>query len=114
MARKSRVLEPNRVYHVFNRRADRQLLFPSPRAYDAFLDLLQEGRERYDIRICGYSLMANHWHQAIWVRETGATPVANFFRWLCASHAGSFRRSSGTCGNGHVYQARYKAKQIES
>ena len=35
MARRKRVLEPNRVYHVYNRRTDRQRLFPSPQAYDA-------------------------------------------------------------------------------
>jgi putative transposase len=114
MARRRRVLEPNRVYHVYNRRTDRQRLFPSPQAYDAFLDPFQEGVERYNIRICAYCLMETHWHQAIWVRETGATPVANFLRRLCGSHASSFRRTSGTRGNGHVYQARYKAKVVES
>ena len=114
MARKKRVLDPNLVYHIYNRRTDRQLLFPSPHAYDAFLDLLQEGRERYDVRICAYSLMETHWHQAIWVREAGATPVADFLRWLCGCHASGFRRASRTRGNGHVYQDRYKAKPIES
>lgn len=114
MARRRRVLEPNLVYHVYNRRTDRQRLFPSPRAYDAFLDLLREGCERYDVRICAYVLMETHWHQAIWVRETGVTPVANYLRWLCGSHAGSFRRASGTRGYGHVYQARYTAKPVET
>jgi putative transposase len=113
MPRKPRVLEPNRVYHVFNRRTDRQLLFPSPSAYDEFLDVLHEGRQRYNIRVCAYCPLQTHWHQAIWIREhDGVAPVISYLRWLSSKHALRFRRVSGTRGNGHVYQDRYKAVHV--
>ena len=109
MSRKLRVFEPNRVYHVFNRRTDRQLLFPSSNAFDDFLHLMAIGRERYKIRICSYCLMDSHWHQAIWIREAGATSVVRYLQWLSANHAMRFRIRSDTRGFGHVYQDRYKS-----
>lgn len=113
MPRKPRVLEPNRVYHVYNRRTDRQLLFPSPRAYDEFLDLLEMGVDRYGVRICSYCAVETHWHQGIWVHEhDGAGPVIGYLRWLSSSHALRFRFATETRGHGHVYQDRYKAKPV--
>jgi putative transposase len=113
MPRKPRALEPNRVYHVFNRRTEKQPLFPSPRAYDEFVLLIEEGRQRYDIRICGYCLMKTHWHQAIWVREgQGATMATTYLQWLSGTHAIRFRIKSGTRGQGHVYQDRYQSKAV--
>jgi putative transposase len=113
MPRKPRYLEANRVYHVFNRRTDRQPLFTSPQAYREFVSLMEAGRERYNVRICTYCLMETHWHQAIWVREQdGATGVVRYLRWLSSSHALRFRSWSGTRGNGHVYQDRYKALPV--
>jgi len=122
MPRKKRNIEPGLVYHVFNRRTDKQLLFPSPRAYDEFLHLIEEGRARYDVRICSYCLMDTHWHQSIWVREgAGATGVADpvtavsaYLRWLSASHAIRFRLASDTRGHGHVYQDRYKSLAVRT
>src|SRR3954468_5898848 len=114
MPRKPRVLEQNRVYHVYNRRTDRQLLFPSPRAYDEFLDLLEMGVQRYEVRICSYCALETHWHQGIWVHENdGAAAVSKYLRWLSSSHALRFRFSTETRGQGHVYQDRYKARPVK-
>ena len=113
MPRTPRVLEPGLVYHVFNRRTDRQPLFATPRAYDDFLDLLEEACHRYATAICSYCVMKSHWHQAIWVRDQrDATAVAQYLRWLSGSHAIRLRCVSGTRGDGHVYQDRYKSKPV--
>ena len=115
MSRPIRVLAENRVYHVFNRRTDCQLLFPSHSASDSFLELIERGVERYEIRICAYCVMDTHWHQAIWVREGGgATAVVRYLQWLSARHATQFRFASKTRGFGHVYQDRYKAKVVNT
>ncbi len=114
MPRKPRVLEANRVYHVFNRRTDRQRLFPSPRSFDEFFLLMEEGRARYNVRICGYCVMETHWHQAIWIREgNGRAAAIGYLRRLSSRHALGFRAASGTRGEGHVYQDRYKAKPVD-
>lgn len=113
MPRKPRVLGANDVHHVYNRRTDRQLLFPSPSAFDDFLHLMQIARERYNVRICAYCVMDTHWHQAIWVGEREeATAVAQYLRWLSGTHAIRFRIRTGTRGLGHVYQDRYKSVRV--
>ena len=112
MPRRLRVLEANRVYHVYNRRTDRQLLFPSPGAFDAFLDLIERGVDRFDVRICAYCVMETHWHQAIWVMDEGGTAVVEYLKWLEGTHAVRFRVATGTRGLGHVYQDRYKSKIV--
>ncbi len=115
MPRKPRVLEANRVYHIFNRRTDCQPLFPSSRAYGDFLVLIERGRERYNVRICTYCVMETHWHQGIWVRDNeGVTAVGKYLRWLSASHALRFRFASDTRGYGHVYQDRYKSVPVQT
>ena len=107
-----RVLEANRVYHVYNRRTDRQLLFPSPGSFDAFLELVERGVDRFNVRICAYCVMETHWHQAIWVHEKGETTVVRHLQWLSCCHAIRFRIASSTRGLGHVYQDRYKSKVV--
>jgi putative transposase len=103
------------VYHVFNRRTDRQRLFPTSRAYDDFIHLMETGRERFNVRICTFCLMETHWHQAIWVRENdGATAVSRYLRWLSSGHAQRFRVASGSRGEGHVYQDRFKSVAVET
>ena len=115
MPRKPRILEPGIVYHIFNRRTDRQRLFPSPKAFDDFMRLMAEGRERYNVRICAYCIMVSHWHQAIWIRDDdGAASESRYLRWLSGRHAVRFRCASGTRGDGHVYQDRYKSVAVRS
>lgn len=112
MPSKPRAIEPNVVYHVFNRRTDRQCLFPSPSAFDDFLLLVEEGRQRYEVRHCSYCLMDTHWHFALWPRD--ATSVGRYLRWLATTHAVRFRRGSGTRGQGHVYQDRFKSVAVRN
>src|ERR1043166_1170649 len=112
MTRALRTLESNRVYHVYNRRSECQLLVRAPSAFDAFLDLVERGVERYRVRICAYCVMDTHWHQAIWVREDEETDVVRYLQWLSGCHAIRFRAASGTRGLGHVYQDRYKSKLV--
>jgi len=115
MPRNPRVFESNFAYHLFNRRTDRQVLFPTMRSRDDFLDLLEEGRHGYQVTVCMYCVMETHWHLGVWVRDArDANAVGNFVRWLSARHAIRFRIATDTRGNGHVYQDRYKAKPVES
>jgi putative transposase len=111
MARQKRVVQSNVVYHVFNRRTDRQCLFPSPRSFDDFLAIMEEGRARYAVRHHAYCLMDSHWHIAL-SSEVSDAP-GRYLRWLSTKHAVRFRFRSGTRGNGHVYQDRFKSLPVE-
>src|SRR5205823_2626141 len=44
----------------------------------------------------------------------GARDVSNYLRRLSSSHAIRFRHASGTRGNGHVYQDRFKSPLVET
>ncbi len=110
MPSKPRSIEANVVYHVFNRRTDRQCLFSDPRAFDKFILLMEEGRRRYNVRHCAYCLMDTHWHFALWPEDT--ISMGRYLRWLATIHAIRFRIASSTRGHGHVYQDRYKSLPV--
>lgn len=112
MPSKARSIEENIVYHVYNRRTDRQCLFPSPGAFDAFVLLIEEGRRRYAVRHCAYCLMDTHWHLALWSHD--ACSIGRYLRWLATIHAIRFRISGGTRGQGHVYQDRFKSRPVRN
>lgn len=112
MPSKPRTIEANVVYHIFNRRTDRQCLFPSAGDFDKFLLLMEEGRRRYEVRHCGYCLMDTHYHLALWAHDS--TSLGRYLRWLGTTHAIRFRIASGTRGQGHVYQDRYKSRPVRN
>jgi putative transposase len=112
VARKRRVLEGNVVYHVFNRRTDKQCLFTSDAAYQDFLGVVERAKERFPIRVHAYCLMLTHWHLAT-SAAVGAT-LSACFHWVATTHAVRFRVQSGTRGHGHVYQDRFKTNGVES
>jgi hypothetical protein len=102
MARKPRILQDNAVYHVFNRRTDRQQLFPSSRAFDDFPS--DGNRPRvFDIRLY-YCLMETVASGDL-DGENGAAATSRYLRWLSEARA-RFRVVSDTRGHRHVYQDR--------
>ena len=111
MARVRRSIESNVVYHIFNRRTDKQCLFSSNGAYDQFVDLLAAGRDKYPVRHHAFCLMKTHWHLALSTDDAGAIP--RYLRWLSTTHAVRFRFRTDTRGNGHVYQDRYRSVPVE-
>jgi hypothetical protein len=55
-------------YHIFNRGSNRQNIFYLPRNYDYFLKLLKDFLSEY-VYFLAYSLMPNHFHLIIKVRD---------------------------------------------
>lgn len=111
MARPRRFIQSNVVYHIFNRRTDKQCLFTTNGAYDRFLDIVAAGRDKYPVRHHAYCLMKTHWHLAISSEDPAVIPL--YLRWLATTHAVRFRRHTNTRGNGHVYQDRYKSTPVD-
>ena len=62
MPRINRVDVGNLVYHVINRSNARMKIFRTPKDYQAFENVLQEAKEKFNMRILGYCIMPNHWH----------------------------------------------------
>lgn len=112
MPRAIRHSPPDSVHHVINRGNDRRCLFASPSDFAEFLDLMAWAKGHCPVRIVGYCLMPNHWHLVLWPDAPKAMPA--FLHRLCTTHSMRWRKSTGTVGEGHVYQHRYHAFLIES
>lgn len=107
MPRRARQLQSNVVYHLYNRRNEKQQLFPDDDAYAAFLTLVKKALHRVPVRLHAYCLMQTHWHFAASAER--ADDISAWMAWLLTTHAIRFRRDTMTVGLGHVYQGRFNA-----
>jgi len=78
MARPLRIQFPDAWYHVMNRGRRGDLIFKDKGDYYAFIDLLKDCFEMWNIRVVAYCLMGNHYHILL------QTPDANLSR--CMRH----------------------------
>ena len=111
MSRPKRITLGGYVYHVINRANGRLKIFKKPGDFDAFETILAQGLDRFDMRICGYCIMSNHWHLLLYPREDGV--LSNFMRWITLTHTQRYHAAHGTTGIGHLYQGRYKSFPVE-
>ena len=78
MSRPLRIQYPNAWYHVMNRGRRAEAIFESPEDYFAFVKLLKETVDLWNLRISAYCLLSNHYHLLV------QTPEANLSR--CMRH----------------------------
>ncbi len=97
---------------MLNRGVGRMRLFTKPRDYEAFQEIIGEALAKVPLRICGFSLMPNHWHFVVWPEEDAQLGV--FFQRLTVTHATRWTRAKGRVGFGHVYQDRFKSFPVET
>jgi putative transposase len=110
MPRSARCVPPESVVHIVNRGNDRRQLFDTAGDYDEFLDLFDLARQQNPVPVLAYALMPNHWHFLLWPRSPAA--LSQFLHSLTMRHAARLRKSSGTVGGGHVYQARFRSTVV--
>jgi putative transposase len=109
MPRIIRGLADNIVYHVINRGNGRQEVFHKDKDYEAFMKLIKEAKERYSVKLFGYSLMPNHFHMA--VKPEKGEELSKWMQWLMTSHVRRYHRHYGS--SGHIWQGRYKSFMIQ-
>ncbi len=112
MPRRPRRLMDNGVYHVLNRGNCRMEIFAKSGDFAAFVKLLEEGRQRTEMRILAYCLMHNHWHLAI--RPRRGADISRFMGWICTTHVRRWREYRGNSGEGHLYQGRFKDFPVQT
>ncbi len=78
--------------------------------YQAFADLLAEGRDKSWVDVLGYCVMPNHWH--LIVRALADNSISKYMKWLTATHALRYRNFHENLGNGHLYQGRFRSVVI--
>jgi putative transposase len=111
MPRRKRIAKGNIVYHVLNRANGRLRIFKKDRDFEAFEQILGEGIERFEMRLCGYCIMSNHWHLVLWPVHDG--DLSSFMKWITVTHSHRWHSSHGTVGIGHLYQGRYKSFPVQ-
>jgi putative transposase len=106
MPRYSRVAPAGYVQHVLNRGNEKATIFHEPNDYEAFLAILADGLERFDVQLLAFCLMRNHFHLVV----VPATDVAlsEYMHWTMTVHVRRYRRFRNSRGNGHIYQDRFK------
>jgi len=101
----------NYCYHIINRANARLPIFFKEEDYVLFEKVLEEAKEKYDMRILAYHLMPNHFHLVLYPRNDG--DLGKFMQWLTLTHTQRWHQSKNTKGTGHLYQGRYKSFIIE-
>ncbi|MHC4928011.1 MAG: transposase [Planctomycetota bacterium] len=86
-------------------------IFKTDADFAAFEQILAEAAERFDMRICGYCIMSNHWHLVLWPRRDG--DLSAFMKWLTVTHSHRWHTAHKTVGIGHLYQGRYKSFPVQ-
>ena len=109
MPRVARNLVPGGVYHILNRGNGRQRVFHKDADYSAFLALLRQMQERYEIELYAYCLMPNHYHLVVKILH--GDDLSCGMRWFTTTHVRRYHKHYRT--SGHLWQGRYKNFLIE-
>lgn len=111
MPRIGRVSPGGGLYHVYNRGNGRLRLFNRPEDYERFVALLQEGRERANVRLMGFCVMPTHWH--LLLRPIGDHDLSTYVGWISNAHVRRWHQAHRSVGGGHIYQGRYRSFPVQ-
>jgi putative transposase len=92
-----------------NRGRRHEAIFPGPKDYRRFLDLLQEASTMWNVRIAAFCLMPNHYHLLI---QTPDANLSRFMRHVDGVYTQRFNRSQKF--DGSLFRGRYKAVLVEA
>ncbi|MEA2020061.1 MAG: transposase [Campylobacterota bacterium] len=103
MARMERVTELG-FYHIINRGVEQRDIFLSLEDYDAFLDLLVEMTDRFNIILHSFCLMTNHYHLVLQTHEKNISEAIQFIN---VNYSKYFNKKYKRVG--HLWQGRFKS-----
>ena len=108
MPRKPRIVVEGGLYHVYNRFARGATIFDEGDEAERFLDLLRTVRNRDEITVLAWCLMANHYHLALRAGPVQLSRSIGFVQFRFGQDYNRRHRSSGP-----LWQSRFKAKAID-
>ena len=111
MPRINRIDVRDVIYHVINRANARMQIFNKDEDYILFEKVIEEAKEKFDMRILSYEIMPNHWHFILYPKKDG--DLQKFMGWVSMTHTQRWHSRHKTIGSGHLYQGRYKSFPIE-
>ncbi len=104
MSRPLRIEYPGAWYHAMNRGRRSELIFDDKKDYQAFIDLLNETSEMWQLRISAYCLMPSHYHLLV---QTPDANLSRAMRHLNGVYTQRYNRRHGR--DGPLFRGRYKA-----
>ena len=108
MSRPLRIQYPDAWYHVMNRGRRGEEVFTGKNDYNAFIELLKELVEDYNVKIAAYCLMSNHYHLLV---ETPQPNLSKGMKYVNGRYAQYFNRRYKRVG--HVFQGRFTGILVE-
>jgi REP element-mobilizing transposase RayT len=108
MGRPNRIQFSGACYHIMLQGNNRQDIFMGNQDRRYFLSLMKAYKERYDLKVYAYALMANYVHLLI---ETGEPNLSKVMQGFNTAYTKYFNQKHNTIG--HVFQGRYKALLVD-
>ena len=90
MARTARASVGGVCYHVLNRGNGRGEVFHKKDDFVAFLDSMEEAKERLPMRVLAWCLIPNHFHLVMWPLKD--RDLSRWMQWLLTSHVRRYHR----------------------
>jgi len=109
MSRPLRIQYPDAWYHVMNRGRRAEEIFEGKKDYDAFIDLLKDLVEDYNVNIAAYCLMSNHYHLLI---QTPEGNISRSMRHLNGVYTQRYNRFHHC--DGQLFRGRYKCILVDA
>lgn len=104
MSRPIRIAYPGAWYHVMNRGRRAEDIYLDKLDYKAFIELLQETSEAWNIRIAAYCLMPNHYHMLIHTPEGNVSRAMRHINGVYTQRFNSRHHLDG-----QLFRGRYKS-----
>ena len=104
MSRPIRIAFPGAWYHVMNRGRRSENIYLDKLDYKAFVELLQETSDAWNIRIAAYCLMPNHYHMLVYTPEGN---ISRAMRHINGVYTQRFNRRHHL--DGQLFRGRYKS-----
>jgi len=109
MARAWRIEFEGALYHIFSRGNERRDIFFGGEDRQRFLDTLGEMAQRFDIDVCAYVLMDNHYHLLL---RTARAHLSRAMQWLGVTYTNRFNARHSR--SGHLFQGRFKSMLVQN
>ena len=109
MARPLRIEFKGALYHIFSRGNERRDIFLGDDDYELFLGALEEMSDRFEVDICAFVLMSNHYHLLI---RTNQKNLSKSMQWLGTTYTRRFNLKH--LRSGHLFQGRFKSTLVQN
>ena len=109
MSRPLRIQYPDAWYHVMNRGRRGEDVFTGKKDYNAFIDLLKELVEDYNVKIAAYCLLSNHYHLLV---QTPEANISRAMRHLNGVYTQRFNKIYHC--DGQLFRGRYKSILVDA